>query len=164
MRSTAIGFAAAALLCAAAAGDAAAGMKTPLWGASSHEFSLWPVLYVGHGGFSIPGMQLTEDSFSIPFIHCRSRPDKRFDMTPVYHHEEGEEGVALGPRRETVNDGMQGVANTIYDLITVVTNTRQLVSDDNEGYETYREYGDPELKIPGHEAPILLKEEPAPKP
>lgn len=163
MKSTAIGFAAAALLCAAAAGDAAADMKTPLWGGNPREFSLWPILYVGHGGFSIPGLRVTEDSFSIPFIHYQNRPE-RFDLTPVYHHEEGEDGVAVGPRRATVNDGMQGVANTIYDFITVVTNTRQFISDDNEGYETYREYGDPDLKIPGHEPQILLKEQPAPKP
>ncbi len=152
----------AAVLSPSAAG---AGMKTPLWGWNGDEFSLWPVVYVGHGGFSIPGLQVTEDSWSIPFIHKQDKPTERYDATPIFHDEKGVEGVALGPRRETVNEGVQGVANTIFDVLTVVTNTRQLVSDDNEQYETYREYGDPNQPIPGQEkGPVATLPPPVPAP
>jgi hypothetical protein len=155
-----------ALLVAALLPSAAgAGMRTPLWGWNGDEFSLWPVVYVGHGGFSIPGLQVTEDSWSIPFIHKQDRPTERYDATPIYHHESGEEGFALGPRRETINDGVQGFANTVFDVLTVVTNTRPLVSDNNEEYETYREYGDPKQPIPGQEkGPVATLPAPVPAP
>jgi hypothetical protein len=147
-----------------AASGARADMKTPIFGVSSHEFSLWPVIYVGHGSFSIPGVRITEDSWSIPFIHYESKPKKRFDLTPVYHYTEGDEGFALGPRRQAVNDGLQGLADTAYDLATLSTNTRQFISNDEVGYQDYREYGQPSMPIPGHppEKQVVLKTEPAP--
>lgn len=144
---------------------AGAGMKTPLWGWNDDEFSLWPVLYVGHGGFSIPCFRVTENSWSIPLIHKQDKPTERYDATPIYHDEKGVNGFSLGPRRETVNEGVQGVANTIFDALTVVTNTRQLVSDDNDEYETYREYGDPMQPIPGQEkGPVATLPAPVPAP
>ncbi len=158
----AIAFTIGAALSPAAAG---AGMKTPLWGWNDDEFSLWPVVYVGNGGFSIPGFQLTRDSWSIPLIHKQEEPTDRYDATPIYHHEKGESGFALGPRRETINEGVQGFANTAFDMLTVLTNTRPLVSDDNAGYETYREYGDPEQPIPGQEkGPVASLPSPVPAP
>ena len=144
---------------------AGAGMKTPIVGWNDEEFSLWPIVYVGHGGFSIPGLRITDDSWSIPFFHHHDKPAERYDATPLYHHEEGVGGFALGPRRETVNDGIQGFANTVFDFVTVVTNTRQLVSDSNEEYETYREYGDPKQPIPGQEkGPVATLPAPEPAP
>jgi hypothetical protein len=140
-------------------------MKTPLWGWNDDEFSLWPVVYVGHGGFSIPCLRVTEDSWSIPLVHKQDRPTERYGDTPLYHHEKGMDGFALGPRRETINDGVQGVANTIFDVVTLVTNTRPLVSDDNAEYETYREYGDPKQPIPGmDQGPVATLPPPVPAP
>lgn len=148
-----------------AAPGARADTKTPIFGVSSQEFSLWPVIYIGHGGFSIPGVRVTEDSWSIPLIHHESKPKARFDLTPLYHHVEGEEGFALGPRRSAVNDGIQGIADTAFDLLTLGTNTRQFMANDHAGYEDYREYGYPSIPIPGRapEEQIVLHSEPAPK-
>lgn len=143
---------------------AGAGMKTPIFGWNDEEFSLWPIVYVGHGGFSIPCFRVTKDSWSIPLIHHQDEPTERYDDTPIYHHEEAVNGFALGPRRETVNEGIQGFANTVYDLATVVSNTRQFVSDDNAQYEIYREYGDPVMAIPGHEANNVSLPAPVPAP
>ncbi len=147
-----------------AATGARADMRTPICGVSSKEFSLWPVIYIGHGGFSIPGVRVTEDSWSIPLIHHESKPKGRFDLTPLYHHVEGEEGFALGPRRSAVNDGIQGIADTAFDLLTLGTNTRQFMANDHAGYEDYREYGYPSMPIPGQppEKQVVLKTEPAP--
>jgi len=131
------------------AAGARADQKTPLWGWDDDGFSLWPVLYVGQGGFSIPGLRWTEDTFSIPFIHYESAPRTRFDLTPVYHYTEDQEGFFLGPARAEVNDGEQGIANWLFDLTTLVSNTRQYLADDQAGYERYREYGRSDLVIPG---------------
>jgi len=162
MLGAAVVLAIAAALLPATAG---AGMKTPLWGWTDDEFSLWPVVYVGNGGFSIPGFQVTRDSWSIPLIHKQEKPTERYDATPIYHHEKGEAGLALGPRRETINEGVQGFANTVFDVLTVVTNTRPLVSDDNEEYETYRDYGDPKQPIPGRgKGPVASLPAPVPAP
>lgn len=131
------------------AGSAQAGWKTPLWGWKDGNFSLWPILFVGDGGFSVPFIRVTEHSCSIPLVHYQSTPEDRFDLTPLYHYTEGEEGFAVGPRRATVNDGLQGVAGLVYDLLTLGTNTRQFLSDDPESYELYRDYGQPDLILPG---------------
>lgn len=138
-----------ALSIGAGPGAARAGWDTPIWGWDDDSFSLWPVLFIGNGGFSVPGIQLTEHSFSIPFIHYESHPADRFDLTPVYHYTEGEEGFALGPRRATVNDGFNGIADLTYDLITLTGNVRQFLADDEAQYQTYRDYGVSDLILPG---------------
>jgi hypothetical protein len=146
----------AALILALAVGLAAAPARadeeTPLFGWNSEEFSLFPLIYIGHGGFSIPGMRLTEDSFSIPFIHYESEPEKRFDLTPVYHYAESGDGFALGPRREQYNEGIQGVANWSFDLLTLTTNTRPYLGDDHAEYDRYRDTGHSKIVVPGSEA------------
>lgn len=145
----------AAMLVAAGLGfgavGASAGQGTPLWGWDDEGFSLWPVIYIGQGGFSLPGLRLTDHSFSIPLIHYGSEPKTRFDLTPVYHYREGRAGFSLGPARGEINDGEQGIANLTFDLLTLISNTRPYLSDDHVGYETYREYGRSDMVIPGSE-------------
>ena len=128
---------------------ASAGPGTPLWGWDDHGFSLWPAIYIGQGGLSLPGLRLTDHSFSIPLIHYGSEPKTRFDLTPVYHYREDQAGFALGPARGEINEGEQGIANLTFDLLTLITNTRPYLSDDHVGYETYREYGRSDMVIPG---------------
>ncbi|MDP3937459.1 MAG: hypothetical protein Q8R92_04900 [Deltaproteobacteria bacterium] len=138
-----------ALTLGPAASTARAGWDTPLWGWDDDSFSLWPVLFVGNGGFSIPGIQLTDHSFSIPLVHYETDPEDRFDLTPVYHYTEGEEGFALGPRRASFNDGLNGVVDMTYDLLTLGGNARQYLADDEPGYQSYRDYGVAEQILPG---------------
>jgi hypothetical protein len=87
-----------ALAVGLAAAPARADEKTPLFGWNSEEFSLFPLIYIGHGGFSIPCIRLTEDSFSIPFIHYESKPETRFDLTPVYHWDPAARSTTRGSR------------------------------------------------------------------
>jgi hypothetical protein len=134
--------------------DALADERTPIFGWNSEEFSLYPLIYVGKGGFGLPGIRRTEETFSVPFVHYESQPKTRFDLTPVYHYTEGDDGFALGPRRRTINEGLHGVAGWIFDLTTLLTNTRQYIADDTEGYERYREYGHSEMLIPGYEEEV----------
>ncbi len=138
-----------ALTLGSAAGTARAGWGTPLWGWDDDSFSFWPVLFVGNGGFSIPCLQLTEHSFSIPLIHYETDPSDRFDLTPVYHYTEGEAGFALGPRRASFNDGLNGIADMTFDLLTLGGNARQYLADDEPGYQSYRDYGVAEQILPG---------------
>lgn len=150
-RSTRWIFVGVLLAAATGAPGALANQGTPLWGWNDAGFSLWPVLYVGQGGFSVPGLRWTDHSFSVPLIHYQSEPQSRFDLTPVYHHSEGQDGFFLGPERDEINDGEQGVANLLFDLTTLLSNTRPYLSDDHAGYETYREYGRSDLVVPGSE-------------
>jgi hypothetical protein len=145
----------AALIVALAFGLPAAAARadegTPLFGWNSEEFSLFPLIYIGHGGFSIPGIRLTEDAFSIPFIHFESEPENRFDLTPIYHYAESDDGFAVGPRREQYNEGIQGLANWSFDLLTLTTNSRPYLGDDHASYDRYRETGYSDLVVPGSE-------------